>query len=100
VMPGGFGTLDEYFEALTLIQTKMIQQFPIVVFDQAFHKELLEHIDKMKANGTISMDDNKFYLVTDSVDEAVNYIQQNTIKQFNLRPQRTPYKPFKWLFEG
>jgi len=100
VMPGGFGTLDEYFEALTLIQTKMIQQFPIVVFDQAFHKELLEHIDKMKANGTISMDDNKFYLVTDSVDEAVNYIQQNTITQFNLRPQRAPYKPFKWLFEG
>jgi len=100
VMPGGFGTLDEYFEALTLIQTKMIQQFPIVVFDQAFHKELLEHIDKMKANGTISMDDNKFYLVTDSVDEAVNYIQQHTITQFNLRPQRAPYKPFKWLFEG
>ena len=42
----------------------------------------------------------KFYLVTDSVDEAVNYIQEHTIKQFNLKPQRVPYKPFKWLFEG
>ena len=99
VMPGGFGTLDEYFEALTLIQTKMIQQFPIVIFDKAFHKDLLEHIDKMKANGTISDDDNRFYLVTDSVDEAVDYIQQNTIKQFNLK-HKQPYKPFRWLLEG
>ncbi len=98
VMPGGFGTLDEYFEALTLIQTKMIEQFPIVIFDKTFHKELLEHIDKMKANGTISEDDNRFFLVTDSVDEAVNYIQQNTIKQFNLK-HAPPYKPFRWLLE-
>jgi uncharacterized protein (TIGR00730 family) len=99
VMPGGFGTLDEYFEALTLIQTKMIQQFPIVVFDKAFHKDLLEHIEKMKASATISEDDNRFFLVTDSVDEAVNYIQQNTIKQFNLKHEQ-PYKPFGWLFES
>jgi uncharacterized protein (TIGR00730 family) len=98
VMPGGFGTLDEYFEALTLIQTKMIQQFPIVIFDSAFHKELLEHIEKMKVVGTISEDDHRFFLVTDSVDEAVNYIQQHTIKQFNLKHEQ-PYKPFRWLFE-
>ena len=99
VMPGGFGTLDEYFEALTLIQTRMILQFPIVVFDSAFHKDLLAHIDKMKANGTISADDNRFFLVTDSVDEAVDYIQQNTIKQFNLKHEQ-PYKPFRWFLEG
>lgn len=99
VMPGGFGTLDEYFEALTLIQTRMILQFPIVVFDSAFHKDLLAHIDKMKANGTISADDNRFFLVTDSVDEAVDYIQQHTIKQFNLKHEQ-PYKPFRWLLEG
>ena len=53
VMPGGFGTLDEYFEAMTLIQTKMIEQFPVVIFDKAFHKALLEHIETMKAKGTI-----------------------------------------------
>jgi len=98
VMPGGFGTLDEYFESLTLIQTKMIEQFPIVIFDREFHKELLEHIEFMKAKGTISNDDSQFFLVTDSVDEAVNYIQQNTIKKFNLRPEQ-PYTPFRWLFE-
>jgi len=99
VMPGGFGTLDEYFESLTLIQTKMIEQFPIVIFDKAFHKELLEHIELMKSKGTISENDSQFFLVTDSVEEAVNYIQQNTIKKFNLK-QEQPYKPFKWLFEG
>ncbi|MEO5603854.1 MAG: LOG family protein [Cyclobacteriaceae bacterium] len=40
--------MDEFFEALTLTLTKKIQQFPIIVFDSAFHKELLEHIEYMK----------------------------------------------------
>lgn len=99
VMPGGFGTLDEYFEALTLIQTKKISEFPIVIFDTAFHKKLLEHIELMKANGTISAEDTNLFLVTDSVDEAVAFIQKNSITKFNLQPEK-PYKPFKWLFEN
>ena len=99
VMPGGFGTLDEYFEALTLIQTKKISEFPIVIFDKIFHKELIAHIDLMKAEGTISSEDTDLFLVTDSVDEAVSYIQKNSIAKFNLQPEK-PYKPFKWLFEN
>ena len=98
VMPGGFGTLDEYFEALTLIQTKMINQFPIVIFDTAFHKELIAHIDLLKKEQTISPEDTDLFLVTDSVDEAVAYIQKNSIAKFNLQPEK-PKKPFKWLFE-
>ena len=98
VMPGGYGTLDEYFEALTLIQTKMINQFPIVIFDTAFHKELLEHIDLLKREQTISPEDTDLFLVTDSVDEAVAYIQKNSIAKFNLQPEK-PKKPFKWLLE-
>jgi uncharacterized protein (TIGR00730 family) len=98
VMPGGFGTLDEYFEALTLIQTKKISLFPIVIFDTAFHKDLIAHIEKMKENGTISPEDKDLFLFTDSVEDAVNYIRDNTIKKFNLRPESTP-RPFKWLFE-
>ena len=98
VMPGGFGTLDEYFEALTLIQTKMINQFPIVIFDTAFHKELLEHIDLLKREQTISPEDTDLFLVTDSVDEAVAYIQRNSIAKFNLQPEK-PKRPFKWLLE-
>ncbi len=96
VMPGGFGTLDEYFEALTLIQTKMIQEFPIVIFDTAFHQQLVEHVDSMKAAGTISPEDTQLFLFTDSVDEAVAYIQKNSITKFKLRPE----KPQRWLWEA
>ncbi len=98
VMPGGFGTLDEYFEALTLIQTKMMNEFPIVIFDTAFHKELIAHIAVLKSQQTISADDTSLYLVTDSVEEAVAYIQKNSIAKFNLQPEN-PRKPFRWLFE-
>ena len=98
VMPGGFGTMDEYFEALTLIQTKMISEFPIVIFDREFHKDLIAHIDRLKAEGTISAGDENLFLVTDSVDEAVDYIQKNSIAKFNLQPEK-PYRPFKWLLE-
>ncbi len=98
VLPGGFGTLDEYFEALTLIQTKKISEFPIVILDKEFHKELIEHNEKMKLSGTISPSDLNLCLFTDSIDEAVNYIKENSIKKFNLQPEK-PYKPFKWLFE-
>ena len=98
VMPGGFGTLDEYFEALTLIQCKKISQFPIVIFDTEYHKELISHIEMMKFRGTISPDDTRLFLVTNSIDEAVEFIQMHTIKQFNLIPEK-PYKPMKWLFE-
>jgi uncharacterized protein (TIGR00730 family) len=99
VMPGGFGTLDEYFEALTLIQTAKISQFPIVIFGKEFHKELLAHIEMMKAKGTIAEDDSRYYLVTDSVEEAVSYISENSIKKFSLKTAK-PYRPFKWLFEN
>lgn len=98
VMPGGFGTLDEYFEALTLIQTKKISEFPIVIIDTQFHKELVEHIALLKAKATISPQDTQLFLVTDSIDEAVAYIQQNTIVKFGLTTHK-PYRPFRWLFE-
>lgn len=99
VMPGGYGTLDEYFEALTLIQTKMIEQFPVVIFDREFHKDLVEHIEAMKAKATISPDDDKLFLVTDSVEEAVKFIQDNTIVKFKLKPEEARRRPFGWLFE-
>ncbi len=98
VMPGGFGTLDEYFEALTLIQTKMMSEFPIVIFDKDFHKELMAHIQALKIAETISAIDTNLFLVTDSIDEAVSYIQKNSIVKFNLQPEK-PRRPFKWLFE-
>ncbi len=94
VMPGGFGTLDELFEALTLVQTKKIGGFPVVIFDTAFHDSLTQHFATMQEKGTISAADTQLFLVTDSIEEAVEFIQKNSIEQFGLKP-----KPKKWLFE-
>lgn len=97
VMPGGFGTLDEYFETLTLIQTRKVSDFPMVIFDTEYHKDIIQHIEKMKEAGTISPNDMKLCLFTDSIDEATKHIQ-DAIAQFGLK--RVPIKkPSKWLFE-
>lgn len=83
IMPGGFGTLDELFEAMTLIQTKKIKEFPVIIFSKAFHKELIEHIEKMKEVKTISDEDLQLFLVTDSIEEGVRHIKE-CIQRFGL----------------
>lgn len=98
VMPGGFGTLDEYFEALTLIQTKTIRNFPIIIFGREYHQELINHIELMKRHATIGEQDTGLFLVTDDIDEAINLIKEKSIKEYSLAPRQTP-KPFRWLFE-
>jgi uncharacterized protein (TIGR00730 family) len=98
VMPGGFGTLDEYFEALTLIQTHKIDDFPIIIFGKEYHKDLMEHINRMNKNATIGPNDANLFTVTDSIEEAVKLITEKSIKQFNLKP-KARIKPFRWLFE-
>lgn len=85
VMPGGFGTLDEFFEALTLVQTHKTQKFPIVIMGIDFHKNLLEHIKKMAQEQTIKEEDLQLILFTDSVNEAVQHIQKYSIDAFNLK---------------
>ena len=70
IFPGGFGTLDELFEALTLVQTRKIKRFPIVLYDSAYWKGLLDWIDKTQlAAGAISPEDLNLLIVTDSIDE-------------------------------
>ena len=85
VMPGGFGTLDEFFEAITLIQTKTLADFPIIIFDKTFHQHLVEHVDLMVSKGTIAKNDLSLFLVTDSIEESVEYLKQNSIKRFDLK---------------
>lgn len=98
VMPGGFGTMDEYFEALTLIQTKMLFQFPIIIFDTNYHAALINHIELMKQKGTIAEEDLKLCLFTDSIQEAIDHLKINAISKFGLKPEK-PRKSFWWLFE-
>ena len=77
MMPGGFGTLDELSEVLTLVQTRRMSQIPIVFFGSEFYKPLLDFYEKMLEMRYISPEDKTLYLVTDDIDELVNYISQN-----------------------
>jgi uncharacterized protein (TIGR00730 family) len=71
IFPGGFGTLDELFESLTLVQTRKINRFPIVLFGSKYWSGLLDWIkDTQLAEGTISPEDLNLLIVTDSVEEA------------------------------
>ncbi|HWV70902.1 MAG TPA: TIGR00730 family Rossman fold protein [Pseudosphingobacterium sp.] len=98
VMPGGYGTMDELFEALTLIQTQKIKEFPIIIFGKQYHRALLEHIQVMRNQLTIHEIDTKLFLVTDSIDEAVQLIRKKSIEKYKLS-YREKIKPFRWLFE-
>lgn len=98
VMPGGIGTLDELFEALTLIQTKVIEDFPVVIFDSEYHKELCEHIQIMAERESISPEDMQLLFVTDSVEDLITHIETHAIKKFKL--VRKHIKPKWWLGES
>lgn len=77
--PGGFGTLDEFFEIMTLVQTKKIAPIPIVLYGKEFWEPLLQFFEKdlLKKYKTISKEDLHLYHVVDSVDEAYKYILKN-----------------------
>lgn len=75
IFPGGFGTMDELFEALTLIQTGKVRHFPVVLFGTAYWKGLLDWMrDTMLAEGKISQGDLDWLVVTDSPEETVRVI--------------------------
>ncbi len=75
MFPGGFGTLDELFESLTLIQTGKVLNFPVVLFDTAYWRDLLAWIgDEVLAHGMISPNDLDLLHATDDVDEAVELV--------------------------
>lgn len=86
VMPGGFGTLDELFEAITLIQTKKIGRFPIVLVGKDFWSGLLDWIKKtLIAQGNISEEDLNLFRVVDSADEAIEHLNKFYSK-YSLKP--------------
>ncbi len=72
IFPGGFGTLDELFEALTLIQTRKVRNFPVVMFDTTYWAGLMDWIrNKLLEEGKISKKDLDRIYVTDSPEEVV-----------------------------
>jgi uncharacterized protein (TIGR00730 family) len=75
IFPGGFGTLDELYEALTLIQTGKIRHFPVVLFDSGYWEPMIDFIQgELLADGMISPDDVELLRLTDRVDEAVQHV--------------------------
>lgn len=96
IMPGGFGTMDEFFETITLIQTKTLTQFPIVLYGKDYYKELMETIADMAKRGTISAEDMNLVLLTDDIDEAMQHIYTYITTNYKI----VPHKRFWWLFEG
>jgi uncharacterized protein (TIGR00730 family) len=85
VMPGGFGTLDEFFEALTLIQTKVMKPFPVILFCSDFHTQLFEYIQKLAEVGTIDKNDLNLFLLTDSLEEMEKHIRRFAIESYGLK---------------
>ena len=78
-LPGGFGTLDELFEALTLVQTRKVTRFPIVLLGTAYWGGLVDWIkNTLAAEGKISHEDLELIHCTDSVDEAVQIVVDTT----------------------
>lgn len=88
VMPGGYGTLDEFFESLTLIQTGKFQKFPVVLMGKEYHKNLYTHMQGMLDGQTISPNDIDLFLFTDSVEEAAAHIEKYAIEGFGLAKKK------------
>lgn len=95
IMPGGFGTMDEFFETLTLVQTKTISQFPIVLFGKEYYKDLWDMIEHMEEKGTIAKADLSLVLLTDDLDEAMQHIRTYIRQNYKVKPRKRSW----WLFE-
>ena len=84
-MQGGAGTLDELFEAITLIQTGKIKNFPVVVMGTGYWRDLLEMLEKMAGEGMIDRSDLDLIFATDSIEEAIAHIREKAITPFGLK---------------
>ncbi|MEX2526139.1 MAG: TIGR00730 family Rossman fold protein [Gemmatimonadota bacterium] len=93
VLPGGFGTMDEFFETATLIQTGKIQAFPLVLMGREFWQPLLDFMEvRLVARGTIHAEDIRSFLVTDDPVEAVRYVRERALlnPQLNFQKKARP----------
>jgi len=88
IFPGGFGTMDELFESLTLIQTGKVENFPVVLYGSAYWGGLLDWLrDTMLANGRIAAPDLDLLIVADSPEEVCAHIQRCTQEGQDRRQQ-------------
>jgi uncharacterized protein (TIGR00730 family) len=98
VMPGGFGTLDEFAEVITLIQTKKMDNVPVVMMGSEYWSKFLVFIDQMIKEKTIDREDKDLFFITDSVEEAMEYLKVHSIERFGLKTKKR-YRPTALLAE-
>lgn len=98
IMPGGAGTMDELFETITLIQTKKIFQFPVVLIGTEYFRELREMLEHMVEEETISPEDIDLFYFTDSIEDAMNHIKVNIIDKYGVTKKKVP-TPSRILLE-
>jgi uncharacterized protein (TIGR00730 family) len=96
-LPGGLGTLDELNEALTLIQTKKILHYPVVLMGSTYWRGFLALLEDMVKAGTVNASDLKLFLVTDDLNEAIEHIRKHAIEEFKL--MKKPPRPSRLLRE-
>lgn len=97
-LPGGLGTMDELTEALTLIQTRKILNFPVVLIGTAYWRGFIALMEDMVKAGTIDAADLQLLLVTDDVNAALAHIKRHAIEAFGLAPR--PPRPSRLLGEA
>jgi uncharacterized protein (TIGR00730 family) len=98
-LPGGFGTMDEVFEAATLIQTGKIRRFPVILMGRKYWGPMLAFIENtMVAEGVIAMEDFTGIIVTDDPEQAAAHVRDAAISNFGLRYAERP-KRKRLLFE-
>ena len=95
ILPGGFGTLDEFFETVTLVQTLKIDKMPLVVMGVEYHKYIKDHIELMHANKTISDEDLNLILFSDNPDEVIEHIGKYSAQHNGLKLE--PAKSTSWI---
>lgn len=85
VMPGGFGTMDELFETVTLIQTGILNNFPVVLIGKEFFKDIREMVDVMVQEGTVSPEDLNLLYYTDDLEDATAHIRKFIKENYKVK---------------
>lgn len=98
IMPGGIGTLDEFFEALTLIQTQKILDFPVVLMGRAYWEPVSEMLTTMLSERMIDAGDLNLILITDDANEALAHLQKFAVLKYNTKRKKI-YRKFVVLGE-
>ncbi len=99
LLPGGFGTMDEGFEVITLEQTGKIRDFPVILMGSDYWRKMIDFLrDPVLAEGMIDPPDLERFIITDSPEEAAAVIREAALKRFGLSYRRAPRRR-RLLFE-